>query len=192
NEASITPADCNTTETDAGVALDLVNRHRREGYVFGLIRVADAHELHLGNSTVLYLTLDVLETECPVLSRRHWESCEYSDTYPMASNGICTNSYTNKALDLHLNCPEICDFGQCKIITYTNHLLRKPQLHGFNCTLSPVPPDLVECKDCPVKLEALEVTEQHKDIAAKALKKFNREGNHTNNFAVDKVERILK
>ncbi|NWU00841.1 HRG protein, partial [Urocynchramus pylzowi] len=168
NEISITPADCNTIETDAGVALDLVNRHRRDGYVFGLFRVADAHELHLGNSTILYLTLDVLETECSVLSRRHWESCEYSDTYPMA------------------------DFGQCKIITYTNHLLKKPQLYGFNCTLSPVPPDLVECKDCPVKLEALEVTEQHKDIAAKALRKFNSEGNHTNNFAVDKVERILK
>ncbi|XP_058699662.1 histidine-rich glycoprotein [Poecile atricapillus] len=167
SNAQITPADCNTIETDARVALDLVNRHRRDGYVFGLFRVADAHELHLGNSTVLYLTLDVLETECSVLSRRHWESCEYSDTYPM-------------------------DFGQCKIITYTNHLLKKPQLYGFNCTLSPVPPDVVECKDCPVKLEALEVTEQHRDIAKKALKKFNSEGNHTNNFAVDKVERILK
>ncbi|XP_066049612.1 histidine-rich glycoprotein [Chamaea fasciata] len=167
SKAQITPADCNNIETDAGVALDLVNRHRRDGYVFGLFRVADAHELQLGNSTVLYLTLDVLETECPVLSRRHWESCEYSDTYPM-------------------------DFGQCKIITYTNHLLKKPQLYGFNCTLSPVPPDLVECKDCPVKLEALEVTEQHKDIAEKALKKFNSEGNHTNNFAVDKVERVIK
>ncbi|XP_066181909.1 histidine-rich glycoprotein [Sylvia atricapilla] len=167
SNAQITPADCNTVETDAGVALDLVNRHRRDGYVFGLFRVADAHELQLENSTVLYLTLDVLETECPILSRRHWESCEYSDTYPM-------------------------DFGQCKIITYTNHLLKKPQLYGFNCTLSPVPPDLVECKDCPVKLEALEVTEEHKDIAEKALKKFNSEGNHTNNFAVDKVERVLK
>ncbi|RMC02003.1 hypothetical protein DUI87_21165 [Hirundo rustica rustica] len=139
SKAQVTPADCNTIETDAGVALDLVNRHRRDGYVFGLFRVADAHELHLGNSTVLYLTLDVLETECSVLSRRHWESCEYSDTYPMA-----------------------------------------------------IPPDLVECKDCPVKLEALEVTEKHKDIAKKALKKFNSEDNHTNNFAVDKVEKILK
>ncbi|NWV60241.1 HRG protein, partial [Malurus elegans] len=180
SETSITPADCNTIETEAGVALDLVNRHRRDGYVFGLFRVADAHELRLGNSSILYLTLDVLETECPVLSRKHWESCEYSDTYPMASNGIFTNSYTSN------------DFGQCKIITYTDHLLKKPQLYGFNCTLSPVPPDLLECKDCPVKIEALEVTEQHKDIAAKALKKFNSEGNHTNNFAVDKVEKILK
>ncbi|KAM9378591.1 histidine-rich glycoprotein-like [Phaethornis superciliosus] len=167
NKTITTTADCNTIETDAGVALDLVNRHRRDGYVFGLFRVADAHELHIGSSTVLYLTLDVLETECSVLSRRHWESCEYGDTYSM-------------------------DFGQCKIITYRSRLLKKPQLYGFNCTLSPVPPDLLECKDCPVKVEVLEVTEQHKNIATKALKKFNSESNHTNYFNVDKVEKILK
>ncbi|XP_065701056.1 histidine-rich glycoprotein [Patagioenas fasciata] len=167
NKTNVTPADCNTIETDAGVALDLVNRHRRDGYVFGLFRVADAHKLHIGNSSVLYLTLDVLETECPVLSRRHWESCEYGEIYST-------------------------DFGQCKIITYTSQLLKKPQLYGFNCTLSPVPPDLLECKDCPVKVEVLEVTEQHKNIAAKALKKFNSESNHTNYFDVDKVEKILK
>ncbi|NXJ65982.1 HRG protein, partial [Rostratula benghalensis] len=166
-EASATPADCNALETEAVVALDLVNRHRRDGYVLGLFRVADAHKLLLGNSSVLYLTLDVLETECPVLSRRHWESCEYSDTYSM-------------------------DFGQCKIITYTRQLLKRPQLYGFNCTLSPVPPDLLDCKDCPEKAEALEVTQQHKDIAAKALEKFNTESNHTNFFRVDKVEKILK
>ncbi|XP_010283731.1 PREDICTED: histidine-rich glycoprotein [Phaethon lepturus] len=167
NKTSITSADCNTIETDAGVALDLVNRHCRDGYVFGLFRVADAHELHLGNLSVLYLTLDVLETECSVLSRRHWESCEYSDIYSM-------------------------DFGQCKIVTYISQLLKKPQLYGFNCTLSPVPPDLLECKDCPVKVEILEVTKQHKNIAAKTLEKFNSEGNHTNYFDVDKVEKILK
>ncbi|XP_008936505.1 PREDICTED: histidine-rich glycoprotein [Merops nubicus] len=167
NKASFTPADCNAIERDAGVALDLVNRHRRDGYVLGLFRVADAHELHIGNSSILYLTLDVLETECLVLSRRHWESCEHSDLYSM-------------------------DFGQCKIITHTSQLLKKPQLYGFNCTLSPVPPDLLECKDCPVKIEILEVTEQHTNIAEKALKKFNSEGNHTNYFNVDKVEKILK
>ncbi|NXP76342.1 HRG protein, partial [Ramphastos sulfuratus] len=177
NERSITPADCQSVEGDAGVALDLVNKHRRDGYVFGLFRVADAHQLHIENSSILYLTLDVVETECPVLSRRHWESCEYGDLYSMASNG-------NQA-DLH-------DFGQCKIITYTNQLLKKPQLYGFNCTLSSVPPDLLECKDCPVKIEILEVTEQHKNIAAKALKKFNSQSNHTNYFNVDKVEKALK
>ncbi|XP_062439014.1 histidine-rich glycoprotein [Rhea pennata] len=168
NESSITPADCDTIETDAGVALDLVNRHRRDGYVFGLFRVVDAYEQHTGYSSIFYLTLDVLETECSVLSGRHWESCKYSDAHSLV-------------------------FGQCKIITYTSQLLKKShQLYGFNCTVSPVPPDLLECKDCPVKVEVLEVTEQHKDIAAKALEKYNNEGNHTNYFNVDKVEKILK
>ncbi|XP_065604117.1 histidine-rich glycoprotein [Cyrtonyx montezumae] len=163
----IAPADCDSIEADAGVALDLVNRHRQDGYVFGLLRVADAHKLHMENASILYLTLDVLETECSVLSGRPWETCEYGDLYFM-------------------------DFGQCKIITYTSQLLKKPKLYGFNCTLSPVPPDLIECKDCPVKVELLEVTDQHKYIAAKLLEKFNREGNHTNYFKVNKVEKILK
>eukprot|EP00075_Anas_platyrhynchos_P030995 XP_027320248.1 histidine-rich glycoprotein isoform X1 [Anas platyrhynchos] len=163
----LTPTDCKTAEADAGVALDLVNRHRREGYVFGLFRVADAHELRTRNSSIFFLTLDVLETECPVISGRHWESCEYGDVYSM-------------------------DFGQCKIIMHTSQLLKKPQLHAFNCTLSPVPPSLIQCKDCLVKGEVLEVTEQHKDTAAKALKKFNSESNHTNYFSVLKVEKVLK
>nr|XP_013795211.1 PREDICTED: histidine-rich glycoprotein [Apteryx mantelli mantelli] len=168
NETSITPADCDTIETDAGVALDLVNRHRRDGYVFGLFRIVDAYEQHTEYSSILYLTLDVLETECSVLSGRHWESCEYSDAFSQV-------------------------FGQCKIITYTSQMLKKNhQLYGFNCTVSPVPPDLIECKHCPVKAEVLEVTEQHKDIAAKALEKYNSEGNSTNYFKVDKVEKIVK
>ncbi|XP_015727175.1 histidine-rich glycoprotein [Coturnix japonica] len=161
------PTDCESIETEAGMVLDLVNRHRQDGYVFGLLRVADAHKLQTENSSVLYLTLDVLETECSVLSGRPWETCEYGDLYSM-------------------------DFGQCKIITYTSQMLKKPKLYGYNCTLSPVPPDLIECKDCPVKVEVLEVIEQHKDIAAKLLEKFNHEGNHTNYFKVDKVEKILK
>ncbi|NXJ12684.1 HRG protein, partial [Odontophorus gujanensis] len=163
----IAPADCESIETDAGVALDLVNRHRQDGYVFGLFRVADAHRLHTENATILYLTLDVLETECSVLSGRPWETFIYSLSSPQ-------------------------DFGQCKIITYTSQLLKKPKLYGFNCTLSPVPPDLMECKDCLVKVELLEVTDQHKYIATKLLEKFNREGNHTNYFKVNKVEKILK
>ncbi|KAM6064167.1 LOW QUALITY PROTEIN: histidine-rich glycoprotein-like [Theristicus caerulescens] len=164
NKTNITPADCNTIETDAGVALDLVNRHHRDCYGFGLFHVAI--ELHIGNASVLCLTLDVLETEYSVVPRRHWESCEYSNTYSM-------------------------DFGQCKIISYISQLLTKPQLYGFNCTVSPVPPDLLDCKDCPVKAEVFEVTEQHKNIAAKALEKFNSEGNHINYFDMDKVK-ILK
>ncbi|KGL84759.1 Histidine-rich glycoprotein, partial [Tinamus guttatus] len=168
SDTSITTADCDTIETDAGAALDLVNKHRRDGYVFGLFRVVDAYKQHIENVSILYLTLDVLETECSVLSGKRWESCEYSDAYFQV-------------------------FGQCKIVTYTRQWIKKTQkLYGFNCTVSPVPPDILECEDCPVKFEVLEVTEQHKDIAAKALEKYNTESNHRSHFNVDKVEKILK
>lgn len=61
-----------------------------------------------------------------------------------------------------------------------------------NFSVFTVPPDLLECKDCPVKTEILEVTEQHKNLAAKTLEKFNNKVDHTNFFNVDKVEKILK
>lgn len=61
-----------------------------------------------------------------------------------------------------------------------------------NFSVFTVPPDLLECKDCPVKIEILEVTKEHKDLAAKTLEKFNSKVNHTNFFNVDKVEKILK
>ncbi|GAB0193679.1 histidine-rich glycoprotein [Grus japonensis] len=66
---------------------------------------------------------------------------------------------------------------------------QKPSIQSLEMR---IPPDLLECKDCPVKDEVLEVTEQHKDNAAKTLKKFNSEGNYTKYFNVEKVEKILK
>lgn len=77
---------------------------------------------------------------------------------------------------------------------YTDFTLKSINIHCniSNFSVFTVPPDLIECKDCPVKVEVLEVTKQHKDIAAKLLEKFNREGNHTNYFKVNKVEKILK
>uniref|UniRef100_A0A8C6XQD1 Histidine-rich glycoprotein n=1 Tax=Naja naja TaxID=35670 RepID=A0A8C6XQD1_NAJNA len=83
---------------DAGLALNLINKHRKEGYIFALFRVADAHVQHLvtarrggilpKNASIAYLTLDVLETQCPVISRKHWSSCEHRPFLSItASNG---------------------------------------------------------------------------------------------------------
>lgn len=43
SQPSLVPANCTGVEKEAGVALDLINKHRRDGYVFSLLRVANAH-----------------------------------------------------------------------------------------------------------------------------------------------------
>ncbi|KAM9127513.1 histidine-rich glycoprotein-like [Pangshura tecta] len=88
SQTPVTSADCDAVETDAGVALDLINKDRRDGYILTLFRVADAHEQQTGYSSVFYLTLDVLETQCSVLSRRHWKACKLPQRNEMASKSI--------------------------------------------------------------------------------------------------------
>ncbi|TFJ99221.1 Kininogen-1 [Platysternon megacephalum] len=164
SQTPVTSADCDTVETDAGVALDLINKHRRDGYIFTLFRVADAHEQQTGNSSVLYLTLDVLETQCSVLSRRHWEACKLPQHNEMV-------------------------FGQCKTIMYINRQLKKEILHGYNCTVSPDHSQLYKCEHCPGRPTALEDIEQHRGDAERALERYNEDSNHTQYFKVDKVQR---
>ncbi|XP_034636428.1 uncharacterized protein LOC117882377 [Trachemys scripta elegans] len=165
SQTPVTSADCDSVETDAAVALDLINKHRRDGYIFTLFRVADAHEQQTGNSSVLYLTLNVLETQCSVLSRRHWEDCKLPQHNEMV-------------------------FGQCKTIMYINRQLKKEILHGYNCTVSPDHSQLYKCEqNCPRRPTALEDIEQHRGDAERALERYNEDSNHTQYFKVDKVQR---
>ncbi|XP_074925049.1 histidine-rich glycoprotein [Chelonoidis abingdonii] len=164
SQTPVTSADCDTVETDAGVALDLINKDRRDGYIFTLFRVADAHEQQTENSSVFYLTLDVLETQCSVLSRRHWEACKLSQHNEMV-------------------------FGQCKTILYINRQLKKEILHGYNCTVSPDHSQLYKCEHCPGRATTLADIEQHRGNAERALERYNEDSNHTHYFKVDKVQR---
>ncbi|CAM5137934.1 unnamed protein product [Eretmochelys imbricata] len=101
-----------------------------------------------GNSSVLYLTLDVLETQCSLLSRRHWEACKL----PQHNETV---------------------FGQCKTIMYINRPLKKEILHGYNCTVSPDHSQLYKCEHWPGRSTALEDTEQHRGDAERALERYN-------------------
>ncbi|KAJ7324722.1 hypothetical protein JRQ81_017742 [Phrynocephalus forsythii] len=165
----VAPADCSDAEIekDAGRALNLINKHRREGYVFTLLRVADAHVQHAGNVSILYFTLDVVDTECPVLSRKEWTSCRHRVFYPNT------------------------EFGQCKAVLYKNSLFKKAELFGYNCTISPVPPELYECKDCVVKVTNLLDVDSYTDEAKKILEKHSRESNETQGFRVEKVKKAF-
>ncbi|XP_032080978.1 histidine-rich glycoprotein [Thamnophis elegans] len=168
--ALIVPEDCNDAriEKDAGVALDLINKHRKEGYVFALFRVADAQVQQLKNVSITYLTLDVLETQCPVISRTHWSSCDHR---PFLS---------------------ITDVGQCKAVLHINELSERKLLYAYNCTVSSVPPKTYECKDCPVRITVLEDTEKHTEKANKILEKYRLGSNESNYFKVEKVQKVFR
>ncbi|XP_044290557.1 histidine-rich glycoprotein [Varanus komodoensis] len=169
SQSSVTSADCNDVEIekDAEFALDLINKHRSDGYIFSLLRVGNAYTERVHNTSIEYLTLDVLETECPVLSRKHWSTCGHRQFYPST------------------------DFGQCKTVMSLDHFQNRKKLHGYNCTMSPVPPHLYPCKDCPVKVTVLQDTEEFAEAAKRILGKYKQESNETRNFMVEKVQKVF-
>uniref|UniRef100_A0A3Q0RZ45 Cystatin domain-containing protein n=1 Tax=Amphilophus citrinellus TaxID=61819 RepID=A0A3Q0RZ45_AMPCI len=75
----IEPGSCEDASTKAAaeLALTKINQDRKEGYIFGLHRLSNAHiKKHGENGVVFYLTLDVVETNCSVLSKKDWKSCD--------------------------------------------------------------------------------------------------------------------
>uniref|UniRef100_A0A8C3S2A4 Fetuin B n=1 Tax=Chelydra serpentina TaxID=8475 RepID=A0A8C3S2A4_CHESE len=153
---------CNDSaiEAAADLALRQINANQREGYVLGLYRIFSVQE-HPQKITgsVFYLTLDVVETECHVLSRRLWKDC--------------------KNRDLHQTV-----FGQCKATLYINKPRRIVHLYSYECTLQPVPSSsfLRICPDCPVP--GCPTEPKYLETAAVSLAKFNKESEQAHQFSV--------
>ncbi|XP_078522721.1 fetuin-B-like isoform X3 [Lissotriton helveticus] len=157
------PEDCNATEVQAGLALDEINKDRDEGYILSLYRVADAHSQPAGPGRIFYLTIDVVQTTCSVLSGKSWKDCEINPSHQTV-------------------------FGQCKAVLYLNLPWRKVKLYSYNCTLSTVPPRLIAdmCPDCPL-LER--ITPGYIEKAEELVENYNIGSNNTNYFILDKVEK---
>ncbi|XP_078523137.1 fetuin-B-like [Lissotriton helveticus] len=152
------PEDCNATVFQAGLALEEINKDRDEGYVFGLYRVADAHRQPVGAGNIYYFTLDVLETECHLISRKSWKDCNLT---PL-----------NYAI-----------YGQCKAILYLSLPWRRVKLYGYNCIINRVPLPLNSsiCKDCSALCEDPAFYEP---LADKMVAKYNKESNNTHYYKV--------
>ncbi|XP_061493404.1 fetuin-B [Rhineura floridana] len=153
---------CNNSivKTAADQALDRINSHRREGYVLGLQRIFDARELPQGAAgSVFYLTLDVLETTCHVLSRKLWKDCEFRTRHETV-------------------------YGQCKTAVYASKNGDISHLHNYDCVLRPLSSSAIVkvCPDCPVPGDPSEA--RFLETAAESLVKFNSESNHAHYFAI--------
>ncbi|XP_023284462.1 antihemorrhagic factor cHLP-B-like [Seriola lalandi dorsalis] len=150
----------------AGEALTKINQDRQEGYIFGLHRLSNVHTAQHGeNGVVFYLTLDVVETNCSVLSRKDWKSCEIRPEH---------------------NTPV---YGQCKAAIYISKVNRVVRLYKYSCVVRPAPRGRIQktCPDCPA-LMALDNPEVQKTVTS-SLEKFNSESGLAKHFALLNITR---
>ncbi|XP_030873565.1 histidine-rich glycoprotein [Leptonychotes weddellii] len=171
NSGAVSPSHCDATEPFAGKVLDQLNKGRRQGYLFQLLRVADAHVDKAESVAVYYLVLDVKESDCSVLSGKHWDDCE-----PALSKRVS---------DIVI--------GQCKVIaTQCLNDSQHFRVNDYNCTTSSVSSALASTKDSPLLFDFLEEPELYRKLADKALEKYQQENGDFASFRVDHLERVVR
>uniref|UniRef100_A0A3Q0RZ04 Fetuin B n=1 Tax=Amphilophus citrinellus TaxID=61819 RepID=A0A3Q0RZ04_AMPCI len=163
----IKPGSCEDASTKAAaeLALTKINLDRKEGYIFSLHRLSNAHiKTHGENSVLFYLTLDVVETNCSVLSRKDWKSCEIRRT----------------------NVPV---YGQCKAAIFISKVHRVVRLYKYKCVIRPGMKKLVRamCAGCP-GLTAHSDAKVQKAVSH-SLEAFNKQSGLTNLFALLHISR---
>ncbi|XP_051847723.1 fetuin-B-like isoform X1 [Antechinus flavipes] len=152
----------------AGFALEKINEDRKEGYIFRLNRVADVREHHqAGSGSVYYLTLDVVDTNCHVLSKKNWKDCEIGQFFESV-------------------------YGQCKAIFYVNLPRRILDLPAYNCTIRPVSRRELAtlCPDCPVYITNFSDPRIFQTVS-ESLEKINKETTVGKAFHLFKVTKVL-
>ncbi|KFP27852.1 Fetuin-B, partial [Colius striatus] len=152
-------------EETADLALGQINADRKEGYILSLSRIFSVQE-HPQEITgsVFYLILDVVDTECHVLSRKPWKNCKTRVAHQTV-------------------------YGQCKVIIYINQPRNIAHLNTYECILQPVPPRYIWrlCPDCP--LDDYPSEPKYLEAAVQCLAKFNEESEQTHYFSLVNVTR---
>ncbi|KAM4043243.1 fetuin-B-like [Anomaloglossus baeobatrachus] len=162
-EPELTSIACNNPAAEAAADLSLrqLNANRKEGSVLGLKRISNVQEqFDEENGSVFYLTLDVLETECHVLSRRLWKDCGAKPRNEAA-------------------------FGQCKVIFQLNKPRRIAHLYHYDCTLSPAARQELGCRGCHVSTPLNDSSIQ--EVVEKSLEKFNKESEYNKYFLLGNI-----
>ncbi|XP_012498080.1 PREDICTED: fetuin-B-like [Propithecus coquereli] len=148
-----------------GFALQDINRDRKDGYVLSLNRVHNAWEHRQDDlGSLFYLTLDVLETDCHVLSKKAWKDC--------------------RVRSLHGSV-----YGQCKVMFYINKPHRVLYSPAYNCTLRPVSQEKIHsmCPDCPGPRPTDSSDPRVLEAATESLAKYNE--NTLKQYSLLKVTR---
>ncbi|XP_034296185.1 fetuin-B-like [Pantherophis guttatus] len=160
--ASFVYPSCNSlvVKDAAEVALNKINSNRKKGYVLGLQRIFDVHELPQKNGdSLFYLTLDVLETECHIQSGKKWKECKFR-----SEQGTM--------------------YGQCKAVIQYNGKSKSSFVYSHGCTLRSFSSSVITrlCPDCPRPGNPSE--DSFQEVAKKTLAKFNAESGRNYYFGL--------
>uniref|UniRef100_A0A3Q4N7H5 Fetuin B n=1 Tax=Neolamprologus brichardi TaxID=32507 RepID=A0A3Q4N7H5_NEOBR len=119
------------------------------------------------NGVVFYLNLDVVETNCSVLSKKDWKSCDIRSGHTQV-------------------------YGQCKAVIFISKVHRVVRLYKYKCAIRPGMKNITRrvlqfCGGCPG------LTDHNHDKVQKAvtqsLEKFNQQSGLANRFALLKISR---
>ncbi|KAG8003359.1 Fetuin-B [Nibea albiflora] len=149
----------------ADEALTKINQDRTDGYVFSLHRLSSAHTAKHEEGFVFYLSLDVVETNCSVISKKDWKTCE---ARAIADTPV---------------------YGRCKAAIFISRPNRVVRLYKYDCTVRPAPATKIHeiCPDCPSHT-ALD-GDQVQKAASLSLEKFNKESGLSHYFSLVKISR---
>ncbi|CAI5636987.1 fetuin-B [Oreochromis niloticus] len=160
------PGSCEDASTKAAaeLALTKINQDRKEGYIFSLHHLSNAHiKRHGDNGVVFYLTLDVVETNCSVLSRKDWKSC---DIRPRENIKV---------------------YGQCKAAIFISKVHRVVRLYKYKCAIRPGTVH-EDCDGCPYLADNNEEAEIQKTVTH-SLETFHNQSRPANRFTLLKISR---
>ncbi|CAF98105.1 unnamed protein product [Tetraodon nigroviridis] len=159
-------AGCSSPEAlrMAEEALEQVNQDRTDGYILSLNRLYDiSHTPETEGGALVYkLSIDVMETECHIISRKPWKQCEVKS---IAKAPV---------------------YGECEMSIYVDSEVK---LQSYTCALREVPATAIldQCPDCPTADDVN--TPVVKDTANLSLQKFNKKSSQTNYFRLENVTR---
>ncbi|KAM4887884.1 fetuin-B [Thomomys bottae] len=168
NSSPLVSRGCNDSDvlSFAGFALQDINRDQQDGYVLSLNRVHDVWEQNQDDlGSLFYLTLDVLETGCHVLSKKSWKDCDVRT--------------------LHTSV-----YGRCKAMFYINKPRRVLHTLAYNCTLRPVSRRKIHtmCPDCPSPSPTDLSDPKVLEAVTETLAKFNSESS-SKQYSLIKITR---
>ncbi|KAG2463145.1 KALM protein, partial [Polypterus senegalus] len=162
--APLQAASCNDSQVviAADLAVREINKRQDEGNILVVYRINDAHIQNKGMGNTFYLDIYVVDTDCPMVSRKDEKQCKIKPIHETL-------------------------FGDCHAVIHINRVSREILLYSYNCTLiAPSRKTILSiCPDCPLR-----VTKEGDTLlgyAKQTLHKYNKESNQAKVFEVKEI-----